>query len=449
MKNVNTKRLLSILLAGTIALSTTGCTIKKPGRASAVISEPTQTEYVTVAPTAEPTPTPTEEPVGTVTIGENAARILNTSNGLSLVRYSDHLAFIDGNIVTTQPDNPLRSFSEQSGSAVTTTEVNFRLAPVVSKDNLIRTLDEGTSLAIYGKTDDNWYLADCNGTIGFISGDYIRVLSYGVDENYELTENTVRVVPAVQATTNVKIRESATTESRQLDLLRKDHSIKMIRLLDNGWYEIEYPNAVNGVAYVSGDYVRETIMVEGNYYKVGYLKNDAYIYDVPNGNVTGVVSQYESGEIYSLENGYYLVSTGDAQVGYVSKNDMGVLTDTAVVVDISAQTLTVYRDNQIIFTSPIVSGKDNQDRQSDLGIFSIRSKETDRYLTDGSTYNSHVNYWMPYNGGEGLHDATWRSRFGGEIYKTNGSHGCINLPLDKAAELYELVHVHDSVLVKR
>ena len=128
---------------------------------------------------------------------------------------------------------------------------------------------------------------------------------------------------------------------------------------------------------------------------------------------------------------------------------MGVLTDTAVVVDISAQTLTVYRDNQIVFTSPIVSGKDNQERQSDLGIFSIRSKETDRYLTDGSTYNSHVNYWMPYNGGEGLHDATWRSRFGGEIYKTNGSHGCINLPLDKAAELYDLVHVHDSVLVKR
>ena len=56
---------------------------------------------------------------------------------------------------------------------------------------------------------------------------------------------------------------------------------------------------------------------------------------------------------------------------------------------------------------------------------------------------------MPYNNGEGLHDAQWRSRFGGDIYLTNGSHGCINLPLEKAAELYNIVHKGDNVLVKR
>ena len=46
---------------------------------------------------------------------------------------------------------------------------------------------------------------------------------------------------------------------------------------------------------------------------------------------------------------------------------------------------------------------------------------------------------MPYNGGVGMHDATWRNKFGGEIYKTSGSHGCINLPLSIAKELYEEV----------
>lgn len=50
---------------------------------------------------------------------------------------------------------------------------------------------------------------------------------------------------------------------------------------------------------------------------------------------------------------------------------------------------------------------------------------------------------MPFNGGIGLHDATWRSSFGGEIYKNSGSHGCINLPLKAAEEIYE--HVYDGI----
>ena len=41
---------------------------------------------------------------------------------------------------------------------------------------------------------------------------------------------------------------------------------------------------------------------------------------------------------------------------------------------------------------------------------------------------------MPFNGGIGLHDATWRSQFGGNIYVSNGSHGCVNLPY-KVAEI--------------
>ena len=56
---------------------------------------------------------------------------------------------------------------------------------------------------------------------------------------------------------------------------------------------------------------------------------------------------------------------------------------------------------------------------------------------------------MPYNGGEGLHDATWRSSFGGTIYKNSGSHGCVNLPLKTAEQVYGIVHTKDNVLVKR
>jgi lipoprotein-anchoring transpeptidase ErfK/SrfK len=44
---------------------------------------------------------------------------------------------------------------------------------------------------------------------------------------------------------------------------------------------------------------------------------------------------------------------------------------------------------------------------------------------------------MPFYDGQGLHDAPWRSEFGGTIYQTNGSHGCINLPADAAKVIYD------------
>ena len=65
----------------------------------------------------------------------------------------------------------------------------------------------------------------------------------------------------------------------------------------------------------------------------------------------------------------------------------------------------------------------------------------------GDNYAAFVNYWMPVNGGIGIHDATWRKKFGGEIYKTDGSHGCINVPKDKMIEIYDLVDVGTPVVM--
>ena len=70
------------------------------------------------------------------------------------------------------------------------------------------------------------------------------------------------------------------------------------------------------------------------------------------------------------------------------------------------------------------------------GVCGITYKTTNAVLR-GRDYETPVNYWMPFNGNVGMHDATWRSEFGGDIYLTNGSHGCINLPLDMAAAIYE------------
>lgn len=66
---------------------------------------------------------------------------------------------------------------------------------------------------------------------------------------------------------------------------------------------------------------------------------------------------------------------------------------------------------------------------------------------EGNSYQSFVNFWMPFNEGVGLHDASWRGSFGGDIYLYSGSHGCVNLPYSSAASLYEMVEIGTPVLV--
>ena len=79
------------------------------------------------------------------------------------------------------------------------------------------------------------------------------------------------------------------------------------------------------------------------------------------------------------------------------------------------------------------------------GIYPITYKERNAKLK-GEGYNTGVNYWMPFNLDIGMHDARWRTTFGGTIYKTGGSHGCINLPPEIAKSVYETIEQGTAVI---
>ncbi|WP_411337747.1 L,D-transpeptidase family protein [Ruminococcus gauvreauii] len=119
--------------------------------------------------------------------------------------------------------------------------------------------------------------------------------------------------------------------------------------------------------------------------------------------------------------------------------------NTYIEINLTDQELYYYQDGQIVVQSSFVSGKMTRDRYTPPGIFTLTYKQKDRVLRgdklpDGSySYESPVNYWMPFNGGIGLHDASWRGSFGGTIYKNGGSHGCINLPYSKAQAIYNII----------
>ena len=114
-------------------------------------------------------------------------------------------------------------------------------------------------------------------------------------------------------------------------------------------------------------------------------------------------------------------------------------------VNLTEQYLYYYVEGQIEVEAPIVSGTMTSERFTPPGVYFLTYKQTDRILRgptgeDGNpSYEAHVDYWMPFNGGIGLHDASWRGSFGGKTYVYSGSHGCINLPVSAARRIYNLI----------
>jgi hypothetical protein len=113
--------------------------------------------------------------------------------------------------------------------------------------------------------------------------------------------------------------------------------------------------------------------------------------------------------------------------------------NTYVEVDIGRQKIFYFENGVMQFSSDCVTGNIARRHGTPDGVYSLTYKARNATLK-GADYEAKVNYWMPFNKGIGFHDALWRNRFGGNIYRNAGSHGCINLPLSGAQVLYQKVY---------
>ncbi len=132
-----------------------------------------------------------------------------------------------------------------------------------------------------------------------------------------------------------------------------------------------------------------------------------------------------------------------AQAAQYGENDIG---DSYVEIDLTSQHLWVYNDGQLVEETDFVSGNVSRGYNTPVGVYGITYKERNTTLR-GANYASKVSFWMPFNGNVGMHDASWRSSFGANIYLTNGSHGCVNLPSKKAEVIYGYVEQGEPVIV--
>lgn len=149
------------------------------------------------------------------------------------------------------------------------------------------------------------------------------------------------------------------------------------------------------------------------------IKGGSYGWKVNQGKEIGMVKQFIlDGQTVNRDPEF---SQKAASLG---ENDYG---NSYVEVNLAAQKAYLYKEGNLVVSTDFVSGNIARGWGTPGGAYSLSYKQRNATL-NGEGYSTPVDYWMPFNRGIGFHDASWRGAFGGAIYKTNGSHGCINLP---------------------
>ncbi len=174
---------------------------------------------------------------------------------------------------------------------------------------------------------------------------------------------------------------------------------------------------------------------------------------VPGGGTYGTTLDQEAEVAFLM--GHLLseeVHTGEIKPHVPSYERQGLargaddIGSTYIEVDMTEQRLYYYEEGELLLETDVVTGNTSRRMGTPQGVNYVYGKQKHRVLR-GPGYATPVDYWMPVKGNVGIHDADWRDEFGGAIYQTNGSHGCINVPPDKMAELYDLVEVGTPVVM--
>jgi lipoprotein-anchoring transpeptidase ErfK/SrfK len=136
------------------------------------------------------------------------------------------------------------------------------------------------------------------------------------------------------------------------------------------------------------------------------------------------------------------------------------LPDKAITISLSEQVIRAYEHGQQVFWSYTTTGRPGL--ETDPGSFKVYWKVSPWTMHSpwpkGSPYwypDSKVQMVMWFNGGDGIHDASWRSRYGpgtnGPHYdptgEDTGTHGCVNVPYQNMVWLWNWTPTGTPVIV--
>lgn len=339
--------------------------------------------------------------------------------------------------------------------------VNFR----DKNGNIIRYLDEGTKVYVLGGSDENseLFVVEYNGKMGTVIKSGVRKSSAPSSSSSSSSSNSSSGSNGQSSNTGLSYRGSSyygkvknwlnvrDAENNVIGKITRGEVVKVLgtwtgnsdrvviersgargTVLKSGLTKVSAPTSTSG-----GSSNSSTPSYSGkSYYAVtrsGVNMRNAkgdIIYKIPTNALVYVkgTDTKDKDRVIVKYNGHE---------GSILNSVKAV--NNAVFISIGSQKVTLIRDGKLIAESKCVTGmKDRSDTPK--GKFSIIERAENRTLRgknyDGSSYAQPVKYWMCFSGNCGLHDAKWRSSFGGSIYKKNGSHGCVNLPSSFAKTLY-------------
>lgn len=132
---------------------------------------------------------------------------------------------------------------------------------------------------------------------------------------------------------------------------------------------------------------------------------------------------------------------------FIRNGEPFAIAGTYVEVDIANQCMTYFVDGEVYMHTDVVTGLPNG-HWTPPGYYAVQNRLEDQWL-EGPDYRQFVDYWVGYSNEYGIHDAQWRDEFGGELYLTDGSHGCVNTPTEAMKKLYDHIQVGTPVVVHR
>lgn len=214
--------------------------------------------------------------------------------------------------------------------------------------------------------------------------------------------------------------------------------IRVVKVVDNKKPTITLKGKSRIVIKLNGTYKEPGFTAYDNY--EGDLTSKVYVSGTVNTKKVGV---YKLTYNISDSSGNFTAVERFIQVGDQSDIDE----DNYIFISIKEQKLWYYKNGKLSLSTDIVSGRKGV-WDTLTGKFRISDKVAGTYLV-GADYRCWVDYWMlfDYASQSGLHDATWLSEFGGDVYETKGSHGCVNMPYNKARQLFNSVSIGTLVLI--
>ena len=260
------------------------------------------------------------------------------------------------------------------------------------------------------------------------------------DINLDYEENDLYEKPAKRsddptlnlALTNLNKYISARISYDKLNVLNGDTIHKWLTVNSDGSVNISDEGVASFVKTISNAYntVGKPKTLKTSYGPTVTISGGSYGWKVDAEKEKATIkSLIEAGETTKREPEFSRKAASHGE------NDYG---NSYVEVNLTTQHMFVIKNGSKVLESDFVSGNVAKNWTTPPGAFPLTYKTRNATLK-GEGYSTPVDYWMPFNGGIGFHDAPWRSAFGGQIYRTSGSHGCVNLPPAIAKQLCDYV----------